>query len=116
MKKQKIHGSILGIIGFMLSPLSWWNDIFLNIPLAYFFASFFALFSKQLFLPMFVFGYWLTNILGFILVHHGAKKIVSKKAGEYSKKDLFKDIGFSILYTLIVVVLVKIGWIKSIIN
>jgi len=29
----------LGVAGFILSPLSWWNDVIVNFPLAYGFAS-----------------------------------------------------------------------------
>ena len=36
--KRKVSGSILAVIGFMLSPLSWWNDAFVNFPLALGFA------------------------------------------------------------------------------
>jgi len=36
--KRKVQGGMLGFIGFMLSPLSWWNDAFVNLPLALAFA------------------------------------------------------------------------------
>lgn len=36
--KRKIGGGTLAFIGFMLSPLSWWNDLFVNVPLALGFA------------------------------------------------------------------------------
>ena len=36
--KRKITGGILGVVGFMLSPLSWWNDAVVNLPLALLFA------------------------------------------------------------------------------
>ncbi|MFS8793456.1 MULTISPECIES: hypothetical protein [unclassified Synechococcus] len=32
---KKLRGGILLILGFMLSPLSWWNDLFFNLPIAY---------------------------------------------------------------------------------
>jgi len=70
-KKEKIKGSVLFIIGYMLSPLSWWNDIFVNIPLAYVFALPFGFISRNLFLPAMVVGYWITNIIGLALMHHG---------------------------------------------
>jgi len=110
--KHKVNGGILAFIGFLLSPLSWWNDLIFNIPLAYLFGSFFGLFSKQLFLPAFVLGYWLTNIAGLILMHHGVKKIVKNEQPKYSKRELLKDFVLSILYTLFVIFLVKMGWLK----
>ena len=33
--KQKITGGIIGTVGYLLSPLSWWNDLYFNIPIAY---------------------------------------------------------------------------------
>jgi len=43
--KRKVTGGILGLVGFMLSPLSWWNDLFVNVPLALVFCL-----DRQLFL------------------------------------------------------------------
>ncbi len=31
---KKLRGSFLLGIGYMLSPLSWWNDLFFNLPIA----------------------------------------------------------------------------------
>jgi len=112
MMKHKLNGGIIALIGYLLSPLSWWNDLILNIPLAYLFGSFFGLFTKKLFLPTFVLGYWLTNIAGFILMHHGMTKVVKSESSQYSKNDLLKDFIWSILYTVIVIILVKLGWLK----
>jgi hypothetical protein len=36
LKKKKIVGAVVAALGFVLSPLSWWNDLFVNIPIAYF--------------------------------------------------------------------------------
>ena len=69
MLAKKIKGGILATIGFILSPLSWWNDLFVNIPIAYVFGFLFGLISKSLFLPFMIIGYWITNILGVILMH-----------------------------------------------
>lgn len=30
---KKLRGSFLLGIGYMLSPLSWWNDLFFNLPI-----------------------------------------------------------------------------------
>ena len=111
-RKNRIKGGILAIIGYILSPLSWWNDIFINIPLAYLFALPFSLISKKLFLPFIIIGYWLTNIIGFILMHIGVKDLISKKERGYNKKELIKDLLISITYTIIIIVLVKIGWLR----
>ena len=110
--KYKTKGGVLAIIGYLLSPLSWWNDIFINIPLAYAFAFPFGLISKTLFLPMMIIGYWITNVIGFMMLHQGTKKILSKNKNKYTKKELSKDMITSIIYALIVVIFVEMGWLK----
>ena len=61
-------------------------------------------------------GYWLTNVLGFILMHKGAQKIVSEKQRRYSWRDLLRDVGISLLYTALIVALVKLGILQPIQN
>jgi len=108
--KNRIRGGVLVTVGYLLSPVSWWNDLFVNIPLAYAFGSIFGLVSKDLFLPAMVAGYWITNILGFVLMHKGAKEIVSKKnVTGYSKRELASDLAISVVYTMIVVILAVAG-------
>lgn len=104
---------LLATVGYLLSPLSWWNDFLINIPLAYIFATPFGLISKKLYLPMMVFGYWATNIAGFILLHHGAKGLVFDKKDQYGRKEIIKDVLISFVYTIVVIIFVKIGWLKS---
>jgi len=111
MRKKGLN-IIIATLGYLLSPLSWWNDLILNIPLAYGFAFLFGLISKNLFFPMMIVGYWLTNIIGLILMHKGVKKMIQKEDGIYAKKELSKDIVISIVYTLIVIALMALGWLK----
>jgi hypothetical protein len=110
--KRKIKGKILVSVGYILSPFSWWNDLFVNIPLAYVFALPFGFFSKKLFLPAMILGYWITNVIGFIMIHHGVKDLISKERSKYTKKILIKDILISIVYTGVVVIFVLKGWLK----
>jgi hypothetical protein len=64
---RKISGGFLAFVGYTLSPLSWWNDLFVNVPLALVFAWVVSAFDKPVFGVSVVLGYWLTNVLGFIL-------------------------------------------------
>src|SRR3954471_304146 len=112
--KRKVTGSFLAIAGFMLSPLSWWNDLFVNVPLALAFAWVISLLYKPAFTASVVFGYWLTNILGFILMHKGAQKMLSDSDKKYSRRDLLRDVGVSLLYTALIVTLIKLGVLKPI--
>jgi len=47
--KLKIKSFFIAVVGFVLSPLSWWNDLFVNIPLAYLFAVPFGFISEKYF-------------------------------------------------------------------
>jgi hypothetical protein len=115
-RKRKITGGIMGVAGFMLSPLSWWNDLFVNVPLAVAFAWVVSLFYKPGFNAFVVLGYWLTNVLGFVLMHKGAQKMLSDSERKYSWRDLARDVGVSLLYTAFIVALIKFGVLKPIQN
>ncbi len=106
----------MGAAGYLLSPLSWWNDLYLNIPLSYAAAWALSLVYKPAFLPAFVASYWVTNIAGLIMMHKGIERIARKEGTErkYSKRDFLKDLAFSFIYTLLIIVLVKAGVIKPI--
>src|SRR5215831_10069146 len=91
--KRKIAGGVLAFVGFMLSPLSWWNDLFVNVPLALVFAWVVSAFDKRAFGVAVVVGYWLTNVLGFVLMHKGAQKLLTEQDKRYSRRDLLKDVG-----------------------
>ena len=108
--KRKTADGILTVIGFMLSPLSWWNDLFVNWPLALAFAWVVSAFFKPAFAASLILGYWLTNILGFILMQKGGEKIISGEDRPYSRKCLLRDLAISILYTLLMVALVRGHW------
>ena len=112
--KRKVTGGVLAFVGYMLSPLSWWNDLFVNVPLALAFAWAASLFYKPAFATCLVVGYWLTNVIGFVLMHKGAQKMLSEKQRPYSRTDLLRDVGISLLYTGLIVVLVKVGVLQPI--
>ena len=110
--KRKIGGGALAFIGYMLSPLSLWNDMFVNVPLALVFAWVISAFYKPAFGPSLVIGYWLTNVLGFVLMHKGAQTMLSEAERKYSWRDLVKDVAISLLYTLLIMELIKLGVLK----
>src|SRR5215475_7015796 len=101
--KRKVYGGVLGFIGFMLSPLSWWNDAVVNLPLALVFAWIVGIFYRPASEPdsaafdtSVIVGYWLTNVLGFILMHKGAQAAFSKEEKKYSWRALAKDVAVSL--------------------
>ena len=106
--KRKVAGGTLAVIGYMLSPLSWWNDMFVNVPLALVFAWLVSLFYRPAFEVCVIVGYWLTNVLGLVLMHKGAEKVLSEKDKAYSRRDLLRDVCISLLYTALIVTLLKL--------
>jgi hypothetical protein len=114
--KRKITGGTLAVIGFMLSPLSWWNDLFVNVPLALVFAWVISFFHQPAFKASVIVGYWLTNVLGFVLMHKGAQSLLSDEERKYSRRALFKDVGISLLYTALILLLLKLGILKPLKN
>jgi len=112
--KRKITGGLLAVVGFMLSPLSWWNDLLVNLPLALAFAWLVSLVYKPAFTVALVVGYWLTNVIGFVLLQKGAEAIIRDKAGKYGRRELLRDVGISLVYTAVIVALVKVGVLKPI--
>ncbi len=105
--KHRMGGGIVGFLGFLLSPLSWWNDLFVNVPLAVGFGWVVSLFYKPAFNVAVVVGYWLTNVLGLILMHKGVAAAVSGASRPYSRKMLLKDLIVSLLYTGLIVLLIR---------
>jgi hypothetical protein len=123
--KKKLQGGLLVTAGYILSPLSWWNDLFINIPIAWVFAFPFGFIHQKLFVPMLILGYWVTNIAGFMMMHYGVKKGFISPVQEgyktdsednqkpvYTKRDFIKDFTISVLYTLVVIFFVQMGWLK----
>ena len=107
-RRQRITDAILVTVGYMLSPLSWWNDLFVNIPLAYAFAFPFAFIDRRLFPPSFILGYWLSNLLGFLLLHRGMTGLISKQR---KNMGLRTSLLVALLYTLVIIALVRLQWI-----
>ncbi len=99
----------MGILGFMLSPLSWWNDLLVNVPLAVAFGWLVALLHRAWFEPAVILGYWLTNVLGLILMQKGAQTALGGAAPRrYTRRDFARDLLISLLYTGVIVLLVKL--------
>jgi hypothetical protein len=111
--RDRIKGGVIAVIGYILSPLSWWNDFLVNIPIAYGGAWLVSLLSEKLFIPAFIMIYWLTNIAGLMMMHKGIRRIAGKAEKEkYSARDLTRDIGVSLLYTFLILILVYAGLIR----
>jgi len=79
-----------------------------NVPLAYLFSYPFAAIDRSWFLPAFILGYWLSNLLGFMLLHRGVTGLLGRQKPTMS---LQRSLFVALAYTLIIVLLVWLGWI-----
>lgn len=103
---RKLLGGVMVGIGYMLSPLSWWNDLFFNLPIALVFGYGVGWIHADWFLPGTIVGYWLSNVLGILMMQFGAMDIFLSEGQRNVKRDLLIGLGGSTLYTLVVAALV----------
>lgn len=105
---KKLRGGFLLVIGFLLSPLSFWNDLFFNLPIAYFFGYLCSLLSPDLLLPCSIGGYWLSNIAGILLMQVGAVDVFQDRPKDRNlKKELLMGVVSSAVYTLVILALIQ---------
>jgi hypothetical protein len=106
---KKLRGGFFLVLGYLLSPLCWWNDLLFNLPIAYFFGYICSLLSPKLFLPSAIIGYWLSNIIGILLMQFGSADVFQKEPKERNlQKELFTGLVSSTVYTLVIVVLMQL--------
>ncbi len=109
---RRIGAGIVAIIGYLLSPLSWWNDPFINLPFAWLFASLVSLASHRLFAPAMILGYWLTNIIGLLMMARGTAGVVAGDSPRHRKRELVLSLVAATGYTLLIVLLYLFGILK----
>ena len=96
----------------MLSPLTFWNDVFVNIPISYLCASLAMRFIKADFLFLVLIFYWLSNGFGILMMYLSGKSIMQDKSTRLNTlKTLLVTI---IIYSMIIVILGKTGVLKPI--
>jgi Zn-dependent protease with chaperone function len=106
---KKLRGGFLLVLGYLLSPLCWWNDLLFNLPIAYFFGYLCSLLSPKLLFPCTILGYWLSNIIGILLMQYGSVDMFQQESKERNlKKELFNSLISSTAYTLVIVLLIQL--------
>jgi len=103
---KKLTDAIVIGVGYMLSPLSWWNDLFFNLPLAYGFAYVVTWGHPDWFWAATIMGYWLSNVLGIVMMQWGAVDLFFSQGQRNWRRDLLISLGSSTAYTLVVAALV----------
>ncbi len=101
---SRVLSGLAGIIGYILSPASWWNDAVVNIPLALLIAEALSLLGVPL-EAGFIAAYWATNILGIILIAVGAEGLARSKV---TRKSILAGVAIATLYTVAVVYLIEL--------
>ncbi len=107
---KKIRGGFFLVVGFLLSPMSWWNDLFFNLPVAYFFGYVCSWFSPDLLIPCTLAGYWFSNIGGILLMQVGVIDVFQEQSQERNlKRELLIGVVSSTAYTFLILALVQLG-------
>lgn len=107
--KNRLGHMLLLTVGFILSPLSWWNDAVVNIPISYLLSLPFSALDERLYLPAFIVIYWVTNVLGLVMMHLGGKKLLRQPVNYRLRHSLM----ISLIYTLLILALVLSGILTS---
>ncbi|WNZ27947.1 hypothetical protein HJG54_29115 [Leptolyngbya sp. NK1-12] len=106
---KRLRGGLLFVLGYLLSPLCWWNDLIFNLPVAYGFGYLCSLVSAGWLLPGLIAGYWLSNVLGFVLMQFGAVDALQAEAKPRNpQKELLMGVVSSTIYTLVILALVQL--------
>jgi len=90
-------------LGWLLSPLTAWNDVFLNIPLAYVLAMVFVKAFRTDFVVTLLAAYWFTNIIGLVMMVVSGQAIFRDKNNR--TRELLVTLGTLVVYSLLMVVI-----------
>lgn len=101
-----IHRSLF-FLGFLLSPLTFWNDAFVNIPLSYAVASLLTKVVNVKFVNLMIICYYLTNILGLFMMYGSGKGAIRK--GRIMVRDVIITVLTVSIYTLVLIFLNSLG-------
>lgn len=99
------------VVGFILSPLTWWNDLLINLPIAWLMAS---VFPRSCFEPAVITSYWLTNIIGLLLMHSSGKAMLHGKVKPLTWRTFGGFMGWTSAYSLLFWLLMHLGLIQPI--
>lgn len=109
--KPIIKRGLLTTVGYFLSPFSWWNDLYVNLPIAYGMAWVVSLIDKRIFGVALVVFYWITNIAGLIMLHRGLAPAMAD-GNQGHRKKIVADLIISVVYTGVIILLLYLGFLK----
>lgn len=106
----QLRALLLLALGWLLSPLCWWNDLVINLPLAWLVARALAFWHASWFTPGLVIGYWLSNVAGILLMQSSALEVFRNgEEPRNPRRELLVGLATSTAYSLAVFALVKTG-------
>lgn len=103
MIRDTFFKGLVFFIGWALSPFTWWNDAFINIPLSYLIANLLFYIMPAPFIWLVIGSYWFTNILGLFFMYLSGKSLFVSSSDR--KKTIFKMAIFVAIYTLAMIYL-----------
>lgn len=104
---KKISNGIIFYIGWVLSPLTWWNDQFVNIPLSYLLANLLLSIFPLQFKWLVIISYYFTNLLGILFMYLGGRNLIISFRDKV--KALLIMLFFLVIYTGIMLYLDRQG-------
>jgi hypothetical protein len=107
---RKLPSLVLLAVGWLLSPLCWWNDLVINVPLALGFAKMMSWLNPAWLLPALVLGYWLSNVAGVLLMQNGALALLPDQKRPRGNREVLWGLLTSTLLSLGIVVAIQMGW------
>jgi hypothetical protein len=107
---KKFFKIFIFFAGWVLSPFTWWNDAFVNIPISYLLANIIFYLTHLSFKWLVMGSYWFTNILGIALMYSGGKQIIMLSKNRV-KAALFLIV-FVIVYSAVMLYLDRYGKLK----
>lgn len=103
---------LIFFVGWLLSPLTFWNDSFINIPLSYILANIFIRIFPVNFLSLLLAFYWLSNALGIFMMYASGKKIIEERKGLV--RSVLTILATIAIYSLVLITLERAGILKPI--
>ena len=99
------------IIGWLLSPLTPWNDAIFNIPLAYVMASLLTHLFPDSFPAAFLICYWLTNLAGILMILWSGHRLIKsdRPLQVHTLKKLWVWMG---VFSIVILFVIWRGWVK----
>jgi len=109
---KKIIQAALFFTGWLLSPFTWWNDIFVNIPISYLLANILFYTTHLAFIKLVIGSYWLTNIVGILLMYIGGKDLFL--SSRHKVRTIVSLTVFLLIYSAVMLYLDRRGTLQPI--